>query len=66
MPNDAKIRSASRAVVMILLATSLCVATEAQAQKLPPLETHLNQAKPRLFSSISNIRSRIRRATVTP
>jgi hypothetical protein len=37
MPKDAKIRSASRAVVMTLLATSLCVATEAQAQTLPPL-----------------------------
>jgi len=42
MRNDAKIRSASRAVVMTLLATSLCVATEAQAQTLPPFETHLN------------------------
>ena len=31
MPNDAKSRSASRAVVMSLLATLLCVATVAQA-----------------------------------
>jgi nicotinamidase-related amidase len=42
MPNPEKTSSAGRAVVMILLATSLCVATGVQAQQLPPLETHLN------------------------
>jgi ureidoacrylate peracid hydrolase len=49
MPNDAKIRCASRAFVMMLLATSLCVATEAQAQNLPPLETHLNASETALI-----------------
>jgi nicotinamidase-related amidase len=42
MPNDPKIRGASRAAVMMLLATSLSAATEMQAQQLPPLATHLN------------------------
>jgi nicotinamidase-related amidase len=37
-----KIRSTSSAGVMVLLATLLCLATNAQAQNLPPLETHLN------------------------
>jgi nicotinamidase-related amidase len=37
------------AAVMILLATSLCVATEAQAQRLPPLETHLNPSETALI-----------------
>ncbi len=63
MPNDAKLCRASRAFVMMLLATSLCVATEAQAQNLPPLATHLNPSE---TAPITNIRSRIRRATVTP
>jgi nicotinamidase-related amidase len=45
MPNYAKIRSASRAVVMILLATSPYVVAEAQAPKLPPLETHLKPSE---------------------
>jgi len=49
MPKDAKIRRASRAVVMTLLATSLCVATETQAQTLPPLETHLNPSETALI-----------------
>jgi hypothetical protein len=49
MPNDPKIRSASRAVVMMLLATSLSVATEVQAQQLPPLETHLNPTETALI-----------------
>ena len=49
MTNDAKIHSASRTVVMTLLATSLCVATEAQAQTLPPLETHLNPSETALI-----------------
>lgn len=34
---------------MMLLATSLCVATEAQAQPLPPLETHLNPSETALI-----------------
>ncbi len=41
MPNDA--------FVMMLLATSLCVATEAQAQNLPPLATHLNPSETALI-----------------
>jgi hypothetical protein len=45
MPYVSKIRSTSSAVVMVLLATLLCVATKAQAQKLPPLETHLNPSE---------------------
>jgi ureidoacrylate peracid hydrolase len=49
MPNHAKSRSASRAVVMSLLATSLCIATGAQAQKLPPPETHLNPSETALI-----------------
>ena len=49
MPNDAKLCRASRAFVMMLLATSLCVATEAQAQNLPPLATHLNPSETALI-----------------
>ncbi len=49
MPYVSKIRSTSSAVVMVLLATLLCVATEAQAQKLPPLETHLNPSETALI-----------------
>src|SRR5258708_19572168 len=49
MGKEANIRSGSRAAVMILLAKSLCVATEAQAQKLPPLETHLNPSETALI-----------------
>ncbi len=49
MSNDAKICRASRAFVMTLLATSLCVATEAQAQNLPPLATHLNPSETALI-----------------
>jgi nicotinamidase-related amidase len=49
MPNDARIRSATRAVAMILLTTSPCVAAEAQTQKLPPLETHLNPSETALI-----------------
>jgi nicotinamidase-related amidase len=48
MPNDPKIRSARRAVVMMLLATSLSVSTKSQAQ-LPPLETHLNPSETALI-----------------
>jgi len=46
MPNDA--------FVMMLLATSLCVATEAQAQTCHRLLRISIRAKPRLFSSITN------------
>src|SRR5258708_4929400 len=49
MGKEANIRSGSRAAVMILLAKSLCVATEAQAQKLPALETHLNSSETALI-----------------
>src|SRR5467141_1921074 len=49
MPYVSKIRSTSSAVVMVLLATLLCVATKAQAQKLPPLETHLNPSETALL-----------------
>ncbi len=49
MSNDAKICRASHAFVMMLLATSLCVATEAQAQNLPPLATHLNPSETALI-----------------
>src|SRR5260221_2817231 len=49
MPYVSKIRSTSSAVVMVLLATLLCVATEAQAQKLPPLETHLRPSETALI-----------------
>ncbi len=49
MHNDAKMRRASRAVVMTVLATSLCVATEAQSQTLPPLETHLKPSETALI-----------------
>jgi nicotinamidase-related amidase len=49
MHKDAKNGSASRTVVMIALATLLCVAREAQAQKLPPLETHLNPSETALI-----------------
>src|SRR5712671_573915 len=49
MPYVSKIRSTSSAVVMVLLATLLCVATKAQAQKLPPLETHLNPSETALI-----------------
>ncbi len=41
MPNDA--------FVMMLLATSLCGATEAQAQNLPPVATHLNPSETALI-----------------
>ena len=41
MPNDA--------FVMMVLATSLGVATEAQAQNLPPLATHLNPSETALI-----------------
>jgi nicotinamidase-related amidase len=43
-----KIRSTSSAVVMAL-AAFLCVATEAQAQKLPPPEKHLNPSETALI-----------------
>ncbi len=49
MPSVSKIRSTSSAVVMVLLATLLCVATKAQAQELPPLETHLNPSETALI-----------------
>ena len=49
MPNDAKLCPASRAFVMMVLATSLGVATEAQAQNLPPLATHLNPSETALI-----------------
>src|SRR6266849_1361142 len=49
MPYVSKIRSTSSAVVMVLLATLLCVATKAQAQELPPLETHLNPSETALI-----------------
>src|SRR6266436_463162 len=49
MPYVSKIRSTSSAVVMVLLATLLCIATIAQAQKLPPLETHLNPSETALI-----------------
>ncbi len=49
MPYVSKIRSTSSAVVMVLLATLLCVATKTQAQKLPPLETHLNPSETALI-----------------
>src|SRR5712672_3688859 len=49
MPYVSKIRSTSSAVVMVLLATLLCVATKAQAQRLPPLETHLNPSETALI-----------------
>ena len=49
MPYVSKIRSTSSAVVMVLLATLLCVATKAQAQNLPPLETHLNPSETALI-----------------
>ena len=49
MPYVSKIRSTSSAVVMVLLATLLGVATKAQAQKLPPLETHLNPSETALI-----------------
>ena len=39
----------SRAVALILVATSLCVATETLAQTLPPLETHLNPSETALI-----------------
>ena len=49
MPYVSKIHSGSvrsvRAVMMVLLATLSCVATQAQAQKLPPLEKHLNPSE---------------------
>ena len=49
MPYASKIRSTSNAVVMVLLATLLCVATKAQAQSLPPLETHLSPSETALI-----------------
>src|SRR5882724_107062 len=49
MPYVSKIRNTSSAVVMVLLAALLCVATKAQAQKLPPLETHLNPSETALI-----------------
>src|SRR5258708_28179489 len=49
MPSVSKIRSTSSAGVMVLLATLLCVATKAQAQELPPLETHLNPSETALI-----------------
>src|SRR5258705_1319880 len=49
MRSVSKIRSTRGAVVMVLLATLLCVATKAQAQKLPPLETHLNPSETALI-----------------
>src|SRR5712664_1613268 len=49
MPYVSKIRSTSSAVVMVWLATLLCIATIAQAQKLPPLETHLNPSETALI-----------------
>ena len=49
MPYVSKIRSTSSAVVMVLLATLVGVATKAQAQKLPPLETHLNPSETALI-----------------
>ena len=49
MPYVSKIHNSSvqlvRAVMMVLFATFLCVATEAQAQRLPPLATHLNPSE---------------------
>ena len=44
-----KTRRTSSTVVMALLATLLCVATRAQAQQLPPLETHLNPSETALI-----------------
>ena len=49
MPYVSKIRSISSAVVMVLLAILLSVATKAQAQKPPPLETHLNPSETALI-----------------
>ena len=49
MPYVSKIRSTSSAVAMVLLTTLLCVATKAQAQNLPPLETHLNPSETALI-----------------
>jgi nicotinamidase-related amidase len=49
MPNDAKTHSASRTIVMSLLATLLCVGTIAQAQSLPPLDTHLKPSETALI-----------------
>ena len=49
MPSYEKSRSACRAVAMMLLATSPYIAAEAQAPKLPPVETHLNPSETALI-----------------
>jgi len=49
MPNDAKMSRASRAAMMLSLATSLCFATGAPAQDLPPVATHLNPSETALI-----------------
>jgi len=49
MANNQKMRSASRAVMMMWLAISACVATDAQTQTLPPLETQLKPSETALI-----------------
>jgi nicotinamidase-related amidase len=49
MHKDAQKGSVSRTAVTMALTISLCVATEAHGQKLPPLETHLNPSETALI-----------------
>jgi ureidoacrylate peracid hydrolase len=49
MPYVTKSRSSRNAVVSVVLATLMCVSTIAQAQNLPPTETHLKPSETALI-----------------